>query len=76
MESSIVEIMKVVLSMGSCVSLRESGFNGYLVQEACLSVEYQVLSMEQWYGTGPQDQRTMEKVHQGSIPNIIRFIQA
>ena len=48
----------------------------YLVQAACLSTEYQVLSWEQQYGTGPQDQRIMAKVHHGSIPSVIHIIKA
>ena len=45
--------------------------NWYLVQVACLSTEYQVLSVEHQHGIGPQDQRIMERLHQGGIPNVI-----
>ena len=50
--------------------------NWYLEQVAYLSAEYQVSSVEQWYGTGPQDQNIMAEVHQGSIPNNIYIIKA
>ena len=45
-----------------------------LVRAACLSTDYQALSVEQKYDTGPQDQRTMAKEPQGNIPSII-YIQ-
>ena len=33
--------------------------NWYLEQAACLLAEYQVSLVQQWYGTGPQDQSIM-----------------
>ena len=49
----------------------QGNINWYLVQAASLSTEYQVLSVEQQYGTGPQDQRIMAKEPHGNIPSII-----
>ena len=46
----------------------QSSINWYLDHAVCLSAEYQVSSIEKWYGTGPQDQKYIKVVFPALSP--------